>query len=122
MPPPLTRLEAERFAPGRGHKRERTSASPGHYIREWRNFRGMTQDEIAEKLQINKGLISKIERGVRRYNQDFLEQVAAVLKCRAFELIAGPPDEDRDILQHYLALGKDKRRDAVRLLSALSRS
>lgn len=65
--------------------------NPGHFLKEWREYRGYLQDEVAAELGINKGLVSRIERGVRRYNQDHLELCAKMFKCKPYELIAYAP-------------------------------
>lgn len=63
------------------------------YFREWRKRRGLTQDQLAERLGATKGAISKLERGGSVYNQSSLEALAEALECQPWELLAGPPDK-----------------------------
>lgn len=47
-----------------------------HYLAEWRKFRGLTQEQAAERLLITQATLSRIERGIYPYAQDFLEIAA----------------------------------------------
>lgn len=65
------------------------------YIREWRNFRGLTLEDLAAALDSSKGYVSELERGIRRYNQDLLEGIAKALKCSPADLLATDPTKPR---------------------------
>lgn len=66
-----------------------------HFIREWREFRGLTQDQLAERLDMSKASLSRIETYKQPYTQDFLEACAdALLTEPASLLIRNPGDED----------------------------
>lgn len=61
------------------------------YFREWREFRGLSQEALAEKLGTNKSGVSKIENGQNYYNQSSLEAWADALGCEPSDLISRPP-------------------------------
>lgn len=66
------------------------------FIAAWREFRGMTQEQLAEELDTTKATISRIEGGVSPYSQDFLEACADALGVHQGVLITrGPSDVDR---------------------------
>lgn len=44
-----------------------------------RESRGITQPELAQKMQVNQGWISRVEGGLRNIQPEHLEQLAAVL-------------------------------------------
>jgi ribosome-binding protein aMBF1 (putative translation factor) len=50
-----------------------------HFVREWRHFRGMTQDQLAEAVGLTKATVSRIETGDIAYTRDFLEAAADAL-------------------------------------------
>lgn len=62
-----------------------------HFIRAWRKYRGLTQDQMAERVGVDKSYISKIENGKKRYDQPFLEAAAEVLRCEPADLIMRDP-------------------------------
>jgi transcriptional regulator with XRE-family HTH domain len=65
-----------------------------HYIRDWRRFRGMTLEGLADRTGLSAAVISRIERGDQRYNQDALEAIALALSCKVSDLISRSPAED----------------------------
>lgn len=65
-----------------------------HYIREWRNYRGLTQDEVAEAMNVSKGTISRVETGDSPYSQDILEGLAVVLDTDPASLLRPPVESE----------------------------
>lgn len=61
------------------------------YLREWRRYRGFSQDKLAELVDTSKGYLSQIERGERPYSQKWLEQLAVALGIKPEDLISNPP-------------------------------
>lgn len=65
------------------------------FIKEWREYRQLTQDALAERLKTSKASISRIEAGSQAYTQDFLEACADALRTDpASLLMRDPTDED----------------------------
>lgn len=62
-----------------------------HYIREWRKYRKLTQEQLAERIGVDRTYVSKIETGKKRYDQFFLEAVATELNCDVADLISRDP-------------------------------
>lgn len=64
-----------------------------HYIREWREFRGMTQERLADLLGTTKTSISRIEDLKQGYTQDFLEACADALGTHPGTLLTRMPGD-----------------------------
>ena len=64
-----------------------------HFIREWRRYRGLTQEQLAEKLGLTKGSISRVENGEVPYSQDLLEALSTALDTEPGSLLMRPPTE-----------------------------
>ncbi|UXN69929.1 helix-turn-helix domain-containing protein [Devosia neptuniae] len=62
-----------------------------HFIREWRTYRGLTQEMLAERLDISKASLSRLETGKQPYTQDMLEALAEALMCEPADLIMRDP-------------------------------
>ena len=60
------------------------------YLKEWLEYRGLTAEQLAGRLEVNKGQISKLMTGRQRYNQDWLEQIAYALSCDVPDLYRPP--------------------------------
>lgn len=69
-------------------KRKRT------FLREWRDYRNLTQEQAAERLDIDQSTLSRIERGVIPYDQDFLEKAAYAYLCEPADLLIRNPLRD----------------------------
>lgn len=96
------------------------SGNPRWFLREWRKHRGYTQERLAEMIGTSKGYLSDLERGVRRWNQDLLEQLAEALSCAPADLLRIDPSQgDDSIWSLYDTLTPVQRRQAVRVLKAI---
>src|SRR5256885_9288244 len=62
-----------------------------HFVREWRKFRGLTQEQLADLLHTTKANISRVENLHQGYTQDFLEACAEVLGTDPAALISHDP-------------------------------
>ena len=65
-----------------------------HFIAEWRDARGYTQEYLAALVGTTKAQISRIESGKGGYTQDGLEAISDALDVQASVLISRPPRED----------------------------
>jgi len=92
---------------------------PRHYIREWRKFRGLTQERLAERTPYTTGAISQLETGRTSYTQGMLEALAAALDCQPGDLLSRNPNVDGSVVQLFNDLPDDKRRLAIEMLKAL---
>lgn len=62
-----------------------------HFLKEWRTFRGLTMDRLADRLEISKATLSRLESGKQPYTQDTLEALADALSCEPADLIMRDP-------------------------------
>jgi transcriptional regulator with XRE-family HTH domain len=67
------------------------------FLKEWRAYRDLTQQQLAERLGTSKGYVSDLERGKRRYNQDVLERLAEELRCEPADLLMRDPTDPSGI-------------------------
>ena len=57
-------------------------------IREWRERRGMTQAQLAERVGVRQATISDLETGQsRRIELDLLDRLARALRCKPADLL-----------------------------------
>ena len=91
-------------------ERLRNSTAPRHFIKEWRKFRGLTQERLAERIEATHGAISQLERGKINYTQPMLEALAFALSCEPSELLRHPPSDIENELTMYVRRLDDTRR------------
>ncbi len=98
------------------HHREKT------YLKEWRKFRGLSQEAMAERVEIDRTTYNRIERGVLPYNQDTLERMAHAIGCDAADLLAVNPletDPPRLVWNRLRKAHPDIQNQAFDVLEAL---
>ena len=89
-----------------GHKR-----AVRWYVREHREKRGLTQEQLAERLNTNKGQVSKLERGAQRMNDDWAGLIAYALDIEPWELMRHPDAPDpADLLSGLLERDRERVR------------
>lgn len=95
------------------------SGPPRHFIREWREFRDLSQERLADRVDVSRGTISQLENGAIAYTQAMLEALADALSCEPADLINRNPIEDEQIWSLWKMLSEAQRKQAIRVLRAL---
>ena len=94
---------------------------PRHFVREWREHRGMTQEELAEIVGITHGAISQLERGEVGYTQRTLEAYAEALACTGSDLVGRNPIADTfEPIQLFERIPASRRSLAIQMLTTLA--
>lgn len=94
-------------------------ANQPHFIREWRKFRGMTQEQLAERIGISRPHLSKIEKNARKYDQAFLEAAAQELRATPADLIMRDPTDPEGIWSVWDQIKPLERPRALELLRVI---
>ena len=84
-------IQGQFQASGMAKRRLRT------FIKEWRAFRGMSQEHLADLAGMSSGNLSLIERGLQNYTQETLEALAGALKCEPVDLLVREPTDREGI-------------------------
>ena len=69
----------------------------GSRIKETRKARNMTQERLAERLDVSVGYVSQVERGITKISLDLLGGISTVLECDVASLITHSAMQE----QHY---------------------
>lgn len=67
------------------------------FIKQWREFRELSQETLAERLETSKASISRIEAGSQAYTQDFLEAAAEALRTDPASLLMRDPTDENAV-------------------------
>jgi transcriptional regulator with XRE-family HTH domain len=92
------------------HKRRPT------FIREWRKYRGLSQDQVAERVGLSQATVARVERGDIAYTQPVLEAVADALGCAPADLIMRDPSAQGSIWTIWDQIPVQERDQAARVL------
>lgn len=61
------------------------------YFKEWRRWKRLTQQELADRMETTKQTVSRIETGKRDWSKGYLEAFAHVISCSLSAPIMRPP-------------------------------
>lgn len=64
------------------------------FIRQWREYRQLTQDALGDRIGLSKPQLSRIENGQQPYSQDLLEALAEALQTDVASLLMRDPSQD----------------------------
>ena len=87
----------------------------GKHIKAARKARHITQEMLAEKMNVSIGHVGKIERGDRLINLERLAQICLILQVPIEDMIAGCVDKELDDIPVINALTQE-RVDAIHTL------
>ncbi len=72
-------------------------AKIGKFIAKQRKLKGLTQEELSEKLGITKNAVSKWERGLCLMDISLLKPLSEILGVSINEILAGEQIEEKDL-------------------------
>ena len=87
-------------------------------IREWRKFRGLTLEQLADQTSFTVGALSQVETGRTGYSERLVEELAPILRCKPGDLISTDPEE-AEVDYLLKSLPHDKRDLAIKTLVAM---
>jgi transcriptional regulator with XRE-family HTH domain len=64
------------------------------FLKQWREYRDLTQEQLAERVGWSVGNVSQLERGLQGYSQEGLEALADALQCDPGQLLNVDPTGD----------------------------
>lgn len=76
------------------HPRDPAEEAPNHYLREWREFMGWSQEELADMAHVHQSKIQRVETGKRKLKTDFLRDLARVFGVAPSALLEVNPSTE----------------------------
>ena len=82
------------------------------FVREWRQYRNLTLEQLAGRLDMSASHFSMLERGQRGYTQETLEAIADALQTDAGSLLMRNP-QDNDAIWSIWEHAKQGERQMI---------
>jgi transcriptional regulator with XRE-family HTH domain len=93
-----------------------------HFIKEWRKFRQLNQEQLAERIGTSVASVSRIESGKQPYTQDFLEAAAGVLNTSPGSLVMRNPEGDDALWTLWEQAQPGERQQLIEMARVIVRS
>ena len=68
------------------------------YIKQWRKARRITQERLAELMEVHENTIRLWEKGIREPRSSDITKLCAILGCTESELLNGPRDDKVELV------------------------
>lgn len=98
----------------RPQKRKTQASTVRHHVADWRVYRNLTQEQLAERIDRSRGLISQYESGETELTESSMHALAEALRCSVRELLEVDPFAEGkviDALDLFRNLESDSARD-----------
>lgn len=69
-----------------------------HFFKEWRQHRGLTQEQAAARIDIDRTTLGRIESLKIAYTQQVLEAVADAYMCEPWDLLNVDPGKEGEVI------------------------
>lgn len=100
--------------------RKRTARSADHFLREWRIYKKLSQEDLAEKVGLSVPQISKIENGRQGLRQKRLQQFAVALNIDTADIFRAPESKPEcELLEYVMAMAPARQFKALKVLKAM---
>lgn len=96
-----------------------TRPRPRLYLAEWRKYRGLTQEELADRIGISRVHVSRIEKGHSPWDQTFLGAVSEALGCGPVDLLTRDPAGEPGIWDVWNSMNPTEQAQALMVLQAI---
>lgn len=97
-------------------------AKQRHYIKEWRKHRGLSQEQLAERLGVSRPQITKFEKNTRQPDLAELEVLAEILRCEPADLIMRDPTDPDGIWSIWDTLAPTERSQVVEIAKTFKKA
>lgn len=92
------------------------------FLKQWREYRNLTQAQLAERSGVTQGMVSMLERNVTDYSGETLGALAYALQCDVADLLMRNPLDPEAPWSIWDTLKPGEKRQAVEILKGLKRA
>lgn len=92
-----------------------------HFLREWRQFRNFTQQQLADRADLTPGAISQLENFRVKMTQPTLEALADAMNCEPGHIWMVNPQKDDAIWSIWERASEAEKEQIVSVARALTK-
>ena len=94
---------------------------PRYHFRAWRKYRGLTQQQVADRTSLSESAVSQIENGKQGWTDSTLAELAFAYNCEPGDLLSRDPLREGEIVDLLQRLDGAKRIEALNYLRFITR-
>ena len=99
-----------------------------HYLKEWRRYRDLTQEQVISRLQAledsllptTAASLSRLENGKQPYNERVLEALAFIYDTEPDSLIGRDPFKEGQVIDFVSRLNERQRQQVLAFMQAIT--
>lgn len=92
------------------------------FLKQWREYRNLTQEQLAERIGATQGLISQLENYRVDYTGDLLQRLADALRCDPADLLMRDPTDPEAPWSIWDTIPPTQRPHAIEVLKTFKRA
>lgn len=92
------------------------------FIRQWREHRGLTLEQLADRVEMTPSYLSMFERGQRGYTQNTLEALAVALQTDTASLLMRDPTDEEAVWSIWDAAKPSERKMIVDIAKTITKT
>lgn len=78
--------------------RKETRQLRRHFLKEWREYRGLNQEQAADRIGVDRTTLGRIENRKIAYTQPVLEAAAEAYSCEPWDLLNRDPNKEGQVI------------------------
>lgn len=99
----------------------------GERIKKKRKQTGLTQEQLAEKIDVTVGYVSQCERGISKINLEKLSEISDALKCDLSYFVSGSTINGEnylvdELIQKYSLLTPKQKKQILKFINIILNS
>lgn len=104
-------------------RQKRPLDKPPHFLKEWREHKQLTQEQLADLVGTDKSVISLLESGGRGLSDKWARRLAEALQIKPGWLLDHSPDSlPTSIFEVWAAIPDDRQAQAIRVLQTFTKT
>lgn len=94
-----------------------------YFFKAWRKHRGLTQEQLASRVEMSASSVSQLERGVQGFSDAALQAFAEALNCEPGDLLMRDPTSPIwSIFDTLRSLPTDQQQQVAQIIETFRRA
>jgi transcriptional regulator with XRE-family HTH domain len=92
------------------------------FLRQWREYRNLSQEKLADRVGLTQGMISQLEGGKVNFTAEHLDILSEALMCEPADLLVRNPQDPEAPWSIWETLAPAQKVQAIEIMKALKKT